>query len=265
MAGARLTFLPGFYRTKERAKKIESLGGVADDVDFAINKLTVQLGYLLAPLSGLGVEQRSLGARMLSEIRKVVAQAAEISQSIRATKDVVYYWPPTFKDEEFEPSRMECLNLDDMISNSPYDKKKVQGSFERAILRAGQENRSEAIVRVVCFPGLVAYRQHGGELGRKEVEAELEQRSFHPQDVQASYARSGDKLDPNNGFRSKVICKSLVHLQWGKQRLLTREAGTSAHLDAMKAGNMKKYEDDTKHHVELYDEFEQRHGLRRAK
>jgi hypothetical protein len=44
-------------------------------------------------------------------------------------------------------------------------------------------------------------------------------------------------------------------LIWGRQRLLTREAGTSVHIDAMRDGDQKRYEDDRKGYIELYDYF----------
>lgn len=65
----------------------------------------------------------------------------------------------------------------------------------------------------------------------------------------------GDKLTGEEGFRTRVLCKSVVHLIWGRQRLLTREAGTSAHIDDMRDGKVKKYEDDRQGYIELYDYF----------
>jgi hypothetical protein len=178
----------------------------------------------------------------------------------------VYYWPPTFKDEEFEPGRMECFNLKAMISESPYDKKTVNG-FERAVLRDGHEHEGDAIVRVVAFPGLVAYRQHGGALAQQELEDEENQkrkrdgREKLPPDVQRHrrmLASQEKSLTGDEGFRTRVISKSVVLLQWGKQRLLTNEAGTSRHVDAMKGkgGGTKKYEDDYKGFEELYKVYE---------
>ena len=52
-----------------------------------------------------------------------------------------------------------------------------------------------------------------------------------------------------------MLCKSVVNLIWGRQRLLTREAGTSVHIDAMRDGNQKRYEDDRKGYIELYGYF----------
>ncbi|KAF7186014.1 hypothetical protein HII31_12643, partial [Pseudocercospora fuligena] len=252
----------GFSRTRKRAEVVKGFSPGEDDLEFAINKLHLQLSAMLAPFWN---EQARVPATPYWKLNKLVRKAANFSRIIRQQEDVVYYWPPTFKDEEFEPGRMECYNLNDMISHSPYDKKKIQGNFERAILREGEEHRSEAIVRVVCFPGLVAYRQYGGDLAVEEIKANDRENSYAPEDVRRSRMRYGEKLDVNNGFRSRVICKSLVHLQWGKQRLLTREAGTSAHIDAVKSGNMKKYEDDSKNFVELYDLFEKEQGKKTKK
>lgn len=161
---------------------------------------------------------------------------------------------------------MECFNLEAMISESPYDKKEVNG-FERPILREGHQHEGEAIVRVVCFPGLVAYRQHGGALAEQELEDEENERRTRegreklPPDVQRHrkmIASREKSLTGYEGFRTRVISKSVVLLQWGKQRLLTKEAGTSRHIDAMKgkAAGMKKYEDDYVGFKELYDLYE---------
>ena len=81
-----------------------------------------------------------------------------------------------------------------------------------------------------------------------------------PPDVQRLRSRlAGTPLTGDEGFRSRVICKSVVHLEWGQQRLLTREAGTSRHLDAMRDGGMGRYEDDRRGFVELFDYFLQVH------
>lgn len=176
---------------------------------------------------------------------------------MRTACDNVYYWPPTFKDEEFEPGRMEAYNLEDMIAKSPYDRTKVNG-HDRAVLKEGREDESEAIVRVVCFPGLAAYRKYGGKLAESEIAAEKDGIPV-PADVQAQRRRGGEQpLTANQGIRSRVLCKSLVLLQWGKQRLLTKEAGTSSHIDAVRDDKMKKYDDDYKNFVELNSEAEKR-------
>ncbi|EME82946.1 uncharacterized protein MYCFIDRAFT_90185 [Pseudocercospora fijiensis CIRAD86] len=247
----------GFSRTKMRAEVVKGFAASEDDVEFAINKINLQLSSMLAPF---WQQATRVPPSVHWKLKQIVRKAAEASRAMRQQEDVVYYWPPTFKDEEFEPARMECYNLNEMISHSPYDKTKVQGKFERAMLREGEEQRSEAIVRVVCFPGLVAYRQHGGDMAVEEMQADERENSHAPEDVRRARMRFGEKLDVNHGFRSRVLCKSVVQLQWGQQRLLTREAGTSAHIDAVKAGNMRRYEDDSKAFRELHHLFDARHG-----
>lgn len=166
----------------------------------------------------------------------------------------------TVNAEEFDPERMECINIAAMISDSPYEKKVVNG-HEQSVLKGSPEN-SEAIVKVVAFPGLVVHRQGGGALAKRLLEEEEEARDYQhtkaPPDVTRArqMAMHGDdKLTGDEGFRTRVLCKSVVHLIWGRQRLLTKEAGTSAHLDAMRDGQEKKYEDDRKGFIELYDYF----------
>ncbi|EME45943.1 hypothetical protein DOTSEDRAFT_70074 [Dothistroma septosporum NZE10] len=217
---------------------------------------------MLEPFLGQKSSAAAVNERQ-KRLYDIVYFAGRLSRIMRQAPDVVYYWPPTFKDEEFDPSRMECVNLKDMILKSPYEKKQVNG-IDRAIVRDGvQSENTEAIVKVVCFPGVVAYRQYGGETGRKELKAEENRGSIRePEDVrrvrEARRVRNGveEVPDPNShGFRSRVVCKSVVHLTWGKQRLLTREAGTSVHIDAAREGaaGMKKYEDDYAKYKELYD------------
>ena len=178
---------------------------------------------------------------------------------MRCLPDVVYYFPPTFKDEEFDPERMECLNLTSMISKSPYKRKIQKGGYVTAELD-GEQERSEAIVQVVAFPGLVVYRQGGGSLAESQLSDERKRDGSDnaPPDVRHSRRMARDSpwsLTGDEGFRTRILCKGVVHLVWGQQRLLTKEAGTSRYLDAVRDGNEAKYEVDRAGCVELYDVF----------
>ncbi|KAI6832705.1 hypothetical protein KC332_g6433 [Hortaea werneckii] len=251
----------GFQRTQARAEMCQDYLSqidkeASDQLAKAKAKLLLQLQQLLLPivLVPRGKKRGSTDMR-LNDLAAIIALAADLSRWMRQLDEVVYYWPPTFKDEEFEPGRMECANLRQMLDESPYQKLDVQGRM-RPRLQPGQEHRNEAIVRVVCFPGLVAYRKGGGELGEKLL-AEQDRRRGNanvPHDVQLARARSRDSVSVDDGYRTKVICKAVVHLTWGKQRLLTREAGTSAHLDAMR-DHSNKYLEDRKGFRELWDIF----------
>ena len=152
---------------------------------------------------------------------------------------------------------MECLNIADMIRNSPYERQIVNGR-DRSVLK-GPSEKAEAIVKIVAFPGLVVHRQGGGALAQRllaEEEQEYEDDRVPPDVLRSRrMTANANKLTGAEGFRTRVLCKSVVHLIWGKQRLLTREAGTAAHLDAMRVGNEKRYEDDREGYVELYDYF----------
>jgi hypothetical protein len=154
---------------------------------------------------------------------------------------------------------MECLNTASMIRNSPYELKKQANGPDRSVLKAATE-KVEAIVRVTAFPGLVAHRQGGGLLAKQLLADEKRKDKLSgihlPPDVKRSRDMHAEKpLLGTEGFRTRVICKSIVHLQWGRQRLLTKEAGTSRHLDAMRDGGMAKYEEDRRGFVELFDHF----------
>jgi len=154
---------------------------------------------------------------------------------------------------------MECLNIASMIQKSPYELKKQPNGQNRSVLKGAAE-KAEAIVRITAFPGLVAHRKGGGLLARELLAAEKERDSLYktnlPPDVQQLRSMSAEPpLHGTEGFRTRVLCKSVVNLQWGQQRLLTKEAGTSRHLDAMRDGGMARYEEDREGFIELFDYF----------
>lgn len=229
--------------------------------------MTIALENLILPLWELG--QKNLTSwranGMHHRLFKIVAAASEASRTMRRARDVVYYWPPTLKDEEFEPARMECINLNEMIRESPYDRQTVRGR-ERSILRKGRDSQGQAIVRVVCFPGVQAFRQGGGELAKRQLANEsigkdIDDANAPPDvlDVRRKIKdRYGEEYTGNEGFRTRVISKGVVLLQWGQQRLLTKEAGTSIHIDAVKSGNFDRYRKDAEGHVELFKLFQER-------
>ena len=151
---------------------------------------------------------------------------------------------------------MEVYNLRGMITTSPYDNKAKDG-VHRAVLRKGHEHEDTAVVCVICFPGVVAYQQGGGSLAKREVGVEGSQSDNAPPDVRQNRkflatGRGRESLTGEEGFRTKVLCKAVVLLQWGRQMMLTREAGTSVHMDAAKDGG-QRYEFDNKGCVDLYD------------
>jgi hypothetical protein len=153
---------------------------------------------------------------------------------------------------------MECLNMVDMMNSSPYGTLIVNG-VPRSVSKKNASENTEAIVRIVAFPGLVVHKQGGGALAERllEEEARAEKQREPPKDVETVYRMSMDAepITIESGFRMHVLCKSVMHLMWGKQMLLTREADTSAHIDAMKYGKTQKYVHHRQGFIELYDCF----------
>ncbi|KAK6439893.1 hypothetical protein LTR95_003891 [Oleoguttula sp. CCFEE 5521] len=256
----------GFYRTEQRAKKCRELA--KGDLSFKQNvaKVSAQIARQMQFFYDLNIhvnEETGIEYywdRLIQDLYRIVTFAAKLSQEMRCVGDAVYYWSPTFKDEEFEPSRMECYNLADMITKSPYRKKRIDGR-ETAVLHELNKGH-EAIVRIVISLGLIAYRKGGGDLAGQLLETERTQADEEakrlPPDVRHARNLSRDsphKLTGEEGFRTRLICKSAVQLQWGAQRLLTRQAGTSTHIDAMRKNDMSKYVNDRAGFVELFDEF----------
>ena len=116
-----LTLSPGFFRTKRRADTIRqhqtNRDGRALGMDAAI-KLTLQLERLLLPLWKLGGSAPMWkSSDKQDKLAEIVGFAANLSHIIRQDADTVYYWPPTFKDEEFGPSRMGQFLAYDCLSD----------------------------------------------------------------------------------------------------------------------------------------------------
>lgn len=247
----------GFHRIRERGKLCQTFlarPSSPSSLPHTINTLTAQLLHLTKPFALL--TRPSASPDLLTDrLHSIVTTAAHLARSMRCLTDVVYYFPPTFKDEEFEPERMECLNLADMIRESPYKHSVREGGYVTAELR-GEQERSQAIVQIVAFPGLVAYRQGGGSLAQTQLAEERRRDGSDnaPPDVKRA-RRMGGTFTGDEGFRTRILSKGVVHLMWGRQRLLTREAGTSRFLDAVRDGNEAKYEVDRAGCVELYDIF----------
>lgn len=232
-------------------------------------RLTLQLETLLNPLWSLSPDRSQTYLAMRPAIIQILTKAMILSRYLHASRNAVYTFTTSFKDETFDPARQECYNLEAMMRNSPYDRDTSRG-YTVAVLRAGMEDRSEAITQITCFPGLVKYEKGGGDLAAQrladEHHADEERMTRLPADVQAHHRRThvaGRFSEPtvNSGFRTRTICKSVVYLQWSRKRLLTEEAGTSVHIDAMAGRNgrtMERYEKDCAKYVELDDLFQRR-------
>ncbi|KAK3674143.1 hypothetical protein LTR78_005990 [Recurvomyces mirabilis] len=220
----------------------------SDTYTIATVKLAMHLERMVAPLYHSAMGTSAAPTRI--HFKDIASSAASISRILRLQSDVVYYWPPTFKDEEVEPARMECLNMTDMLEHSPYVKQ--DAGHGHPVLSEDRRADSQAIVQIVCFPGLVAYRKGGGGLAKHTLAREGRRPSTAPPDVQRVQQMRDGQYTGQEGIRTKTILKAAVHLKWGKQRLLTREAGTSAFLDAVRDGS-SKYVDDSKGFREFWD------------
>ena len=176
----------------------------------------------------------------LKKLVDIVGKASKLSREMRQQVNVVYQWPGTFKDELWESKRMECLNLEQILSQSPYKLTKGPGWKATEVTLVWDQDEAarrneQSLVDIVCFPGLMSYRQGGGPTALKELQEQEKERN--PEG-------SGRNLDEESkkGFRNRVLAKALVSLKWGKQSLLSAEAGTSRHLEAMKKKDMSRYE-----------------------
>lgn len=92
--------------------------------------------------------------------------------------------------------------------------------------KEGRTHRDEAIVRIVCFPALSTYRRHGGALAAHQLHPEeREELETHPANVRVTYSRDphfATNLTGNEGYRTRILGLPVVHLPWGKQRIVTK-------------------------------------------
>lgn len=271
--------LTGFARTRQRgAKCVEfarsptSRAEDAQRLAEAEAQLTRQLTKLLMPLwevkkKNIAASRTAAAEAIGPRLRAIVAATATLSRQMRLMPEVVFYWEPVHKDEVFEPARMESMNLRAMLESTPWVTKKVAAGAAAAtgpaatVLRDGQEKRSQSLVQVVVFPGLVAWRQGGGERAKEEIRRAIKEEAALPPDVRLAWRKGGDaarNLTGNDGYRTRVLAKGVVFLHWSRQRLLTLEAGTSAHHDAVSNGETGKYREDYEGFVELWPLWLQR-------
>ncbi|KAM0720156.1 hypothetical protein Q7P37_004292 [Cladosporium fusiforme] len=247
----------GYSRTRSRAIHCRRFNAetAVPSKEYEAAKLKVKLALvkMMGPLYHPKQATQHISNDLTKELSKIVDIAGDLSREMRQCEDAIYYWPPTFKDD-----RMECLNLESMIKASPYARENANG-HETTVL-VGPPEQAEALVKIVAFPGLVVHRKGGGSLASRLLHEERSQQDDPRMPPDVLEARRRERGSPFNitgdeGFRTRLLCKSVVHLIWGRQRLLTREAGTSAHLDAMRDGNLEKYDDDRQGFIELYDYF----------
>lgn len=218
----------GFLRTAQRANYInKSLPGATLPANHqtATVHLALQLNVLLGALfrSEKDIENPSHFTHLLS----IVELATDLHLDMRRQPDVVYYPQPIFKDEEFDPSRMSCANLRPTQEDCPlinYD----ENGHEIPSGNPKGDSSDIALVRVVLFQGLVAYRKGGGALAEEMLERERWARHVVPlvkdqrweDGRKAAAKRPVRDVGVGDGFRSKVLAKGIVALGWGKQRRL---------------------------------------------
>lgn len=92
----------GYERTKQRAK---ACNRYADEDDLpAARKVAIALQKMLATFYSLGQERfNAIPKELLEALFKIVTMAGNLSREMRRCSDVIYHWPPTFKDGMWSP------------------------------------------------------------------------------------------------------------------------------------------------------------------
>lgn len=184
----------------------------------------------------LSTDKQALFDKVHNRIFECVKTAANMSHDIRRQADVVYYFTPVFKHEEFDPSRMVCANLKPTQDSCPL----IEEEGEEANDLNGDSD-SIAMVKVVCFHGITAYRSEGGEAGKRWLQRQkeldvIEAREttkgnkrwdeppeMTPHEIRERRKRNRKEVGLRDGIRSKVLAKGIVALSWGLERKMKKD------------------------------------------
>ena len=93
----------GYKRTKTRAETCKGFGPYSDSSNYTseVAYIAIALRKLLTPLLHMS-KSPGLLPRMSDELCddlfEIVTDAGQLSREMRMCLDVIYHWPPTFKD-----------------------------------------------------------------------------------------------------------------------------------------------------------------------
>lgn len=212
----------GFYRASMRATHIKAIYGDNAhekwDQDEAAVRIALQLEWMLQPLLQLNPlpilpDRETVLSTFAAGLLPAVKGAAVLNGFIRQYGAAVYFFQPAFKDDEFDPDEMECLNLPEMQHTCPYP------DGDKPAANPNGDKMHKSLVRVVGSDGLVAYRKGGGvaadvflkaEEAAKQTEAAAAKRPLRrPMPDERVYTAE-------DGVRTRILSKAEVALYWGK-------------------------------------------------
>ncbi|KAL1304529.1 hypothetical protein AAFC00_003512 [Neodothiora populina] len=226
--------MDGFYRAAQRAKAIQEAGVPKTDLTplpgaiVGTARLTAQLETILNPIRDLDdtVRIARIDAAYIEGLRSILLHAVRINNYMRKLDDVLYYFQPIFKDEEFDPNEMECENLRDMQLDCPLDDPTeaavaaAMGKQPRRTKKIRGDPTDRVLVRVICSPGCIAYRKGGGDLAKYILQQErLHQDQFLPPELRSRFAREkvyGRVITEEDGLRSRRLTRATAAFRWGK-------------------------------------------------
>lgn len=179
-------------------------------------RITMQIERLLRPIRELDYKLISTGKPTQEQIPyatdlgRITRAAVAANTVLRENGNVVYYFQPVFKDEEFEPERMECQNLLETRAKCPYPGVDTKGKEVPANDPRGDPT-DQCLVRIVCSYGCVAHRKGGGDLGKQMLEDEEDQPdlSLPPEARPKKGAKEfyGRVITHEDGFRTKTVAR----------------------------------------------------------
>ncbi|GAB7353241.1 hypothetical protein MBLNU459_g3754t3 [Dothideomycetes sp. NU459] len=221
-----------FYRASMRTTHIESTyGSLAHekwDQTGPILRLTIQLEAMLLPVLELSPAIKLVAPATLvlgpfaRDLVPIIKGAADLNGFIRENGAAVYFFQPVYKENEFEPDRMECMNVQDMQNCCLLDAPGMQANDPN------RDSSHKALVRVISSLNCVAYRKGGGFMAEALLEKEKLARKAVPHTIEElvrmpagqALREAQRKVTADDGIRTRVLTKAGVTLYWERPESL---------------------------------------------
>ncbi|KAH9863772.1 hypothetical protein J1614_009704 [Plenodomus biglobosus] len=168
---------------------------------------------------------------LFAKLHNIVTHAGLLSLLMQLDKHTVYHFEPLFKEDNYNPQRMECMNRAEMAQQNPHtalDKVNEAERERRAALSEAEKLRAkgdDALTQITIMNGLVAYRLGGWETKNSTA--------LDPKYEVSAYEEQG--------VRVRVLTHGWVYCRWGRARGYSNgEVGAGGderiHGDAWKGG-----------------------------
>ncbi|XP_014551335.1 hypothetical protein COCVIDRAFT_45609, partial [Bipolaris victoriae FI3] len=170
---------------------------------------------------------------LLPPLLILTTRAALLSLHMRLDPHTLYRFTPSFKEDTYTSTRMQCTNLTQMQQLCPHNQTSVLTPTEqarRATLSKAELRRSkgdQALTQIIMFRGVVVFRKGGWEDGNSTAKnVVFEKEEF-----------------AEEGYRERLLTKVWVYCRWGRgmAKGMDEEMGRKVHGDAWREGGFVEF------------------------